>query len=286
MTAMSGQPHLAMQMHEMTTYLNQQGVVTILVLAQHGMIGRTETPVDDLTMFSDTVVLLRFFEAGGRVRRALSVLKKRTGAHEDSIREFRIDTQGLRVGNVLTEFRGVLPAYPPSRATAPNSSATGPPRRSRPRTALRTPMAQPDPVALILAPGGGMPGSPPRSWRRSASPRGSRTAFPTSCGISTRRPAWWSPRKPCCAPIGGRSRSGPSASRPGRTCPSSCSTTAGASPDERLTRLLGNVTLLERPFHPAVLAMPCARPCVRVGGSGRWPPTWKSASGRMSARPC
>lgn len=111
MTAMSGQPHLAMQMHEMTTYLNQQGVVTILVLAQHGMIGRTETPVD-LTYVSDTVVLLRFFEAGGRVRRALSVLKKRTGAHEDSIREFRIDTQGLRVGNVLTEFRGVLTGVP------------------------------------------------------------------------------------------------------------------------------------------------------------------------------
>ena len=111
MTAMSGQPHLAMQMHEMTTYLNQQGVVTILVLAQHGMIGRTETPVD-LTYVSDTVVLLRFFEAGGRVRRAISVLKKRTGAHEDSIREFRIDTQGLRVGNVLTEFRGVLTGVP------------------------------------------------------------------------------------------------------------------------------------------------------------------------------
>lgn len=111
MSAMSGQPHLVMQMHEMTTYLNQQGVVTILVLAQHGMVGRMETPVD-LTYVSDAVVMLRFFEAGGRVRRALSVLKKRTGGHEDSIREFRIDAHGLRVGNALTQFRGVLTGVP------------------------------------------------------------------------------------------------------------------------------------------------------------------------------
>ncbi|MCJ2033989.1 ATPase domain-containing protein [Methylobacterium sp. J-068] len=111
MSAMSDQPHLVLQMHEMTTYLNQQGVTTILVLAQHGMVGRMEAPVD-LTYVSDTVVMLRFFEAGGRVRRALSVLKKRTGAHEDSIREFRIDAQGLRVGRVLEDFRGVLTGVP------------------------------------------------------------------------------------------------------------------------------------------------------------------------------
>jgi circadian clock protein KaiC len=98
-------------MHEMTTYLNQQGVVTILVLAQHGMVGRMEAPVD-LTYVSDTVVMLRFFEAAGHVRRALSVLKKRTGPHEDTIREFRIDSQGLRVGAVLKDFRGVLTGVP------------------------------------------------------------------------------------------------------------------------------------------------------------------------------
>jgi circadian clock protein KaiC len=111
MSAMSGQPHLVLQMHEMTTYLNQQGVVTILVLAQHGMVGRMEAPVD-LTYVSDTVVMLRFFEAAGHVRRALSVLKKRTGPHEDTIREFRIDSQGLRVGTVLKDFRGVLTGVP------------------------------------------------------------------------------------------------------------------------------------------------------------------------------
>ncbi|NEU13914.1 AAA family ATPase [Methylobacterium sp. BTF04] len=111
MSAMSGQPYLVLQMHEMVTYLNQQGVVTILILAQHGMVGRMDSPVD-LTYVSDTVVMLRFFEAGGRVRRALSVLKKRTGAHEDTIREFRIDAQGLRVGEALSDFRGVLTGVP------------------------------------------------------------------------------------------------------------------------------------------------------------------------------
>ncbi|MCC0808498.1 AAA family ATPase [Methylobacterium sp. W2] len=111
MTAMAGQPYLVMQMHELVTYLNQQGVVTILILAQHGMVGKMESPVD-LTYVSDTVVMLRFFEAGGRVRRALSVLKKRTGPHEDTIREFKIDAGGLRVGEPLRKFRGVLTGVP------------------------------------------------------------------------------------------------------------------------------------------------------------------------------
>ncbi|KQP52176.1 MULTISPECIES: ATPase domain-containing protein [unclassified Methylobacterium] len=111
MTAMAGQPFLVMQMHELVTYLNQQGVVTILILAQHGMVGKMESPVD-LTYVSDTVVMLRFFEAAGRVRRALSVLKKRTGPHEDTIREFKIDASGLRVGEPLRKFRGVLTGVP------------------------------------------------------------------------------------------------------------------------------------------------------------------------------
>jgi circadian clock protein KaiC len=111
MAAMSEQPLLVLQMHEMLTYLNQQGVVTIMILAQHGMIGSMNSPVD-LTYVSDCVVLLRFFEARGRVCRALSVLKKRTGAHEDTIREFRIDSTGLRVGPALTRFRGVLTGVP------------------------------------------------------------------------------------------------------------------------------------------------------------------------------
>ncbi|WP_051093004.1 ATPase domain-containing protein [Methylobacterium sp. 77] len=111
MSAMSGQPYLVLQMHELVTYLNQQGIVTILILAQHGMVGRMDSPVD-LTYVSDTVVVLRFFEAAGRVRRALSVLKKRTGPHEDTIREFKIDARGLRVGDPLHDFRGVLTGVP------------------------------------------------------------------------------------------------------------------------------------------------------------------------------
>lgn len=111
MSAMPDQPYVVLQMHEMLTYLNQLGIVTILILAQHGLVGRMDSPVD-LTYVSDTVVMLRFFEASGRVRRALSVLKKRTGPHEDTIREFKIDGTGLRVGEPLTDFRGVLTGVP------------------------------------------------------------------------------------------------------------------------------------------------------------------------------
>ncbi|WP_375408640.1 ATPase domain-containing protein [uncultured Methylobacterium sp.] len=111
MSAMPDQPYLVLQMHEMLTYLNQLGIVTILILAQHGMVGRMDSVVD-LTYVSDSVVMLRFFEASGRVRRALSVLKKRTGPHEDTIREFKIDGGGLRVGEPLTDFRGVLTGVP------------------------------------------------------------------------------------------------------------------------------------------------------------------------------
>ncbi|KAA2237796.1 ATPase domain-containing protein [Salinarimonas soli] len=111
MSAMPEQPSLVLQMHELLTYLNQQGIVTIMILAQHGMVGQMSSPID-LTYVSDSVVVLRFFESAGRVRRALSVLKKRTGSHEDTIREFRIDGMGLRVGQPLTRFRGVLTGVP------------------------------------------------------------------------------------------------------------------------------------------------------------------------------
>lgn len=109
--AMPEEEFLLLQMHELLTYLNQQGVLTILVLAQHGLIGNMQTPVD-LTYLSDTVLLLRFFEAAGELKRAISVLKKRTGGHEPTIREYRIDTQGLRVGEPLRQFSGVLTGVP------------------------------------------------------------------------------------------------------------------------------------------------------------------------------
>jgi circadian clock protein KaiC len=110
-SAMPGEQYLLLQMHEILTYLNQQGVTTLLVLAQHGLLGQMSSAVD-LTYLSDTVVLFRFFEAAGRLRRAVSVVKKRVGPHEDTIRELRIDGGGFRVGEPLAGFRGVLTGVP------------------------------------------------------------------------------------------------------------------------------------------------------------------------------
>jgi circadian clock protein KaiC len=102
---------LLLQMHELLTYLNQQGVLTFLVLAQHGLVGHMQSPVD-LTYLSDTVLLLRYYEAFGELRRAISVVKKRTGGHESSIREYRIDRSGLRVGAPLRDFSGIFTGVP------------------------------------------------------------------------------------------------------------------------------------------------------------------------------
>jgi circadian clock protein KaiC len=108
--AMPEEDFLTVQMHELLTYLGHKGVATFLVLAQHGMIGHMMTPVDT-TYLADTVVLFRYFEAAGEVRQALSVVKKRSGTHERTIRELRLDG-GIRVGGPLTEFRGVLTGTP------------------------------------------------------------------------------------------------------------------------------------------------------------------------------
>jgi circadian clock protein KaiC len=109
--AMPQEQSMLLQMHEIVTYLNQQGVLTFLILAQTGMVGQMQSPVD-LTYLSDAVVLLRFFEARGEIRRAISMLKKRTGPHESTIRELMIDGAGLRVGPRLEGFRGVLTGVP------------------------------------------------------------------------------------------------------------------------------------------------------------------------------
>jgi circadian clock protein KaiC len=109
--AMPEEQFMLLQMHEILTYLNQQGVMTFLILAQSGMVGQMQSPVD-LTYLSDAVLLLRFFEAEGEIRRALSVLKKRTGRHESAIREFKIDNDGVQVGPKLESFRGVLTGTP------------------------------------------------------------------------------------------------------------------------------------------------------------------------------
>jgi circadian clock protein KaiC len=109
--AMAEEQHMLLQMHEILTFLNQQGILTFLVLAQTGMVGHMQSPID-LTYLSDNVLLLRFFEAEGEIRRALSVVKKRTGAHESTIREFKIDNGGVQVGPKLDGFRGVLTGTP------------------------------------------------------------------------------------------------------------------------------------------------------------------------------
>ncbi|HET7817555.1 MAG TPA: ATPase domain-containing protein [Sphingomicrobium sp.] len=109
--AMPEEQFLLLQMHEMLTYLNQQGVLTLVVLTQSGLLGHMQSPVD-MTYLSDSVLLLRFFETDGEIRRALSVVKKRTGSHEGSIREMRIDRSGIRVGEKLEGFRGVLTGVP------------------------------------------------------------------------------------------------------------------------------------------------------------------------------
>jgi circadian clock protein KaiC len=109
--AMPEENALILHMHELLQYLNRQGTATFMTVAQHGLVGDMKAPVD-VTYLADTVVLLRYFEALGMVRRAISVIKKRTGAHESTIREYRIDGRGLTIGNPLDAFQGILRGVP------------------------------------------------------------------------------------------------------------------------------------------------------------------------------
>jgi circadian clock protein KaiC len=111
MAAMPQEQQLILQMHELLSYLCQQGVVTFLINPQHGLVGSMATNLN-VSYVADTVVLLRFFESEGRIRKAVSVLKNRGGSHEDTIRELRIDAGGIRVGEALSAFRGVLTGVP------------------------------------------------------------------------------------------------------------------------------------------------------------------------------
>jgi circadian clock protein KaiC len=109
--AMPEEKFLILHIHELLQYLNRQGATTFLTVAQHGLVGEMKAPVD-VTYLADTVLLLRYFEASGHVRRAMSVIKKRAGKHEKSIREFEIGDGGLAVGPPLTDFQGVLRGVP------------------------------------------------------------------------------------------------------------------------------------------------------------------------------
>jgi len=109
--AMPQERFLALEIHQLLAHLNQRAVLTMLVVAQHGLVGAVEAPID-LSYLSDAVLLLRFFEAQGTVRKAISVVKKRVGTHEDTIREFRLSDRGLQVGEPLTDFQGVMSGIP------------------------------------------------------------------------------------------------------------------------------------------------------------------------------
>jgi circadian clock protein KaiC len=111
MQAMPAEKYLYIQLHELLTYFGQCGATTVLVMAQAGIIGTTASPAD-VSYIADSVLLLRYFEAAGHVHKAISVIKKRTGPHETTIRELTFDRGGLSVGEPLAAFRGVLTSAP------------------------------------------------------------------------------------------------------------------------------------------------------------------------------
>jgi circadian clock protein KaiC len=112
LNGMPSERFLLIHLHGLLTYLGQRGVVTILTIAQHGMLGSTMLTPVDVSFLADTVVLLRFFEAAGKVRQAISVVKKRRGAHERTLREMQIGETGIRIGEVLEQFDGILTGVP------------------------------------------------------------------------------------------------------------------------------------------------------------------------------
>ena len=109
--AMPQDDFMNLHLHELLTFLNQRGIVTLMTLAQKGLIGPMGTPVD-VSYLADTVILTRFFEARGAVHKAISVIKKRSGAHETTIRELRMTRQGVQIGEPLGDFQGVLTGVP------------------------------------------------------------------------------------------------------------------------------------------------------------------------------
>jgi circadian clock protein KaiC len=111
LNSMPDERFLVLQMHELLSYLSQLGVLTILVLAQHGLVGPMDTPLD-ISYLSDAVLMLRYFEFDGTVRRALSVVKKRSGHHEHAIREFRLSPGGIKLGPPLKGFSGIFSGTP------------------------------------------------------------------------------------------------------------------------------------------------------------------------------
>ena len=112
LNAMPEEQLLVLQLHELLAYLAQRGVLTLLTVAQHGLVGPDTSAPVDLSYIADAVLLFRYFEARGRVRKAISVVKKRSGPHEQTIRELVLGAGGVQVGPPLVEFQGVLSGQP------------------------------------------------------------------------------------------------------------------------------------------------------------------------------
>jgi circadian clock protein KaiC len=111
LNAMPAERYLTLQLHEVLAYLNQQGTITIMVLAQQGLVGTMQSTID-LTYLADTVILSRYFETRGEVKQALSVIKKRSGNHERTIREMWVGKNGIQLGRPLRDLQGILTGVP------------------------------------------------------------------------------------------------------------------------------------------------------------------------------
>jgi len=111
LSAMPDERLLSLHLHELFSYLRQRGVLTISIMSQHGMLGHMQSPID-VSYLADAVIMLRFFEAQGAIRKAISMVKRRAGSHESTIRELHIASSGITVGEPLTSFRGILTGVP------------------------------------------------------------------------------------------------------------------------------------------------------------------------------
>jgi circadian clock protein KaiC len=127
LNAMPGEDYLQLQMHELLTFLGMQGVSTFLILAQQGVMGPMQSPID-VSYLADAIILMRYFEAKGAIRKAISIFKDRSGPHEAMIRELRLQPGSIEIGEPLSEFHGVLtgvPQYIGSNANSPLMAADG-----------------------------------------------------------------------------------------------------------------------------------------------------------------
>ncbi|HEV7919375.1 MAG TPA: ATPase domain-containing protein [Thermoanaerobaculia bacterium] len=124
LNAVPEEKFLLLHLHELLSYLGQHGVATILVFAQHGLVGNMQSTVD-VSYLADCVVLLRYFEARGRIHKALSVVKKRSGPHETAIRSMTMDSEGLHIGEALENYRGVLTGIPNYEKTLASPEGAG-----------------------------------------------------------------------------------------------------------------------------------------------------------------